>query len=409
VYRWFLARAEPVRDDDGRIIRWCGTNIDIEDRKQAENALKRSEAYLAEAQRLSKTGSFSWNVADGRMCWSGEAYRIFELEASFEPSVPAMLARVHPDDLGAVRAAFVGPSVDESLDLRCRLLMPDRSLRYLRIVGRVMSYSGRSPVYAGAFMDVTDARIADEKLYQAQTALTHVSRVLTLGELAASITHEINQPLTGIVSNGEACARWLDRENPDIEEVRSNVVQMVLDCRRAVEVQRRLRALIRKADPEHAALNVNEVVLETIPLIQREITDHRSTLELQLAPDLPLVRGDKIQIQQVIINLVVNGVQAMDAGSDSAHVLTIRTEPGLEGGVMVAVIDSGRGIDDGFISRVFDAFFTTKSSGLGIGLSICRSIVESHHGEIWASNNPDRGATFSFVIPLARTEEENRG
>jgi PAS domain S-box-containing protein len=401
-YRWFLARAEPVRDAAGKIIKWCGTNIDIEDRKQAENALRRNETYLSEAQRLSKTGSFSWNPSSGEMHWSDESFRIFELPPVVVPTVAGMVERTHPDDRAVLLSTFRPAGTPEAFDIRSRLSMPDGRIKHLRIVGRVVAAAESERTYAGAYMDSTEATLADGRLHQAHAALAHVTRVLTLGELAASIAHEVNQPLTGIVSNGEACMRWLDSRIPDLAEVRSCLRQMVADTRRAAEVIHRLRTLARKADPEYIPLDINEVVSETVPLIQREIANHRALLELTLSPELPRSRGDRIQLQQVVINLVINGIQAMTGTRDRPIQLTLHTAPSERGGSVVSVVDAGTGIPPEAINEVFEPFYSTKSDGLGMGLSICRSIIEAHGGEIWASNNPDRGATVSFRVPNAQ-------
>jgi PAS domain S-box-containing protein len=399
-FRWHLARAEPVRDSNGRIIIWCGTNLDITARKQAEDALRRNEAYLAEAQRLSRTGSFSLVPTTGTMHWSEESFRIFEVDPSKTPTLELLEEKVHQDDRPTLDAALRAARSGDAFEAHCRIVLSGQRIKYIRIVGRLMTSVNSELTFAGAFMDYTDARIADEKLHDAHAALAHVTRVVTVGELASSIAHEINQPLTGIVSNGEACVRWLDRDIPDLNEVRRCVQQMVSDSRRAAEVMRRVRSFVRKAAPEHAPLEVNALIHETIPLIQREIAEHRASLELALAADLPAVSADRIQLQQVVINLVVNGLQAMDGVAEGSIVLTIRTERLSDEMLGVSVVDAGTGISPEKMNTLFEPFVTTKATGLGMGLSICRSIIETHGGEIWAENGDGRGVRFTFSLPV---------
>jgi two-component system, LuxR family, sensor kinase FixL len=244
------------------------------------------------------------------------------------------------------------------------------------------------------------AKAADEERTRL-AALAHATRVATLGELAASIAHEIIQPLAAIAINGDACLQWLDRDMPDLAAARSSANQMISDANRAAEILRRLRALLRKADPEYRPLNINELVTETIPLLRREIASHGVALHLDLHSDVPPVAGDKVQLQQVVINLVVNGIQVMAGVIGREKSLTIRSKRHRGNGVLVSVIDNGTGIDPRHLDTLFDAFFTTKPAGMGMGLSICRSIIEAHDGEVGASNNPDFGATFHFTLPAA--------
>jgi signal transduction histidine kinase len=232
--------------------------------------------------------------------------------------------------------------------------------------------------------------------------------VATSEKLAASIVHEINQPLAAIVLNGDACLQWLDREKPDLAKARSAANAMMSDANRAWEIVRRLRALSRKADPEYRPLNINDLVTETIPLLRREIARLGAALRLDLHSDVPPVAGDKVQLQQVVINLVVNGIQAMAGTIGRENSLTIRSGRRRGNGVLVSVIDNGTGIDLRHLDTLFDAFFTTKPTGMGMGLSICRSIIEAHGGEVGASNNQGFGATFHFMLPEFSQERESK-
>jgi C4-dicarboxylate-specific signal transduction histidine kinase len=244
-----------------------------------------------------------------------------------------------------------------------------------------------------------DAGKAEDRLHHVLAALAHATRVATLEKLAASIAHEINQPLAAIVMNGGACMKWLDREVPDLEEVRSAARRIIADASRAAEIVRLLGALSRKATPEYRLLNINDLVTETIPLLRREVASHGAILHLDLHSDVPPVAGDKVQLQQVVINLVINGIQAMSGIAGRESLLTIRSQRHRGKGVLVSVVDSGTGIDPEDLKTLFDPFFTTKPAGMGMGLSICRSIIDALGGEIGASNNPDFGAAFHFILP----------
>jgi signal transduction histidine kinase len=262
-----------------------------------------------------------------------------------------------------------------------------------------------------ANLDLSAPSIGDateEKSDQALAKPASDMGVATSETLAASIVHEINQPLAAIVLNGDACLQWLDREMPDLAKARNAANEMISDANRAWEIVRRLRALSRKADPEYRSLNINDLVTETIPLLRREIASHGAALHMDLHSDVPPVAGDKVQLQLVVINLVVNGIQAMAGTIGRENSLTIRSRRRRGNGVLVSVIDSGTGIDPRHLDTLFNAFFTTKPAGMGMGLSICRSIIEAHGGEVGASNNQDFGATFHFTLPEF-SEERDRG
>ncbi|MER9565136.1 MHYT domain-containing protein [Mesorhizobium sp. M0571] len=246
---------------------------------------------------------------------------------------------------------------------------------------------------------LSEQKRAEEALRQTQANLVHVARVTTLGELTASIAHEVNQPLAAIVTNGEVCLQWLDREVPDLTEVREALDAMINNGRRASEIIQRLRALSRKTETQKAALNINDAISEVIPLVQHEVLKHQVSLRLELAPTLPAVLGDRVQLQQVIINLLVNGVDAMASVDSRPRELAIRSQRHGPGQVLIAIRDTGVGIDPQSVRGIFEAFYSTKPSGMGMGLSICRSIVESHGGTIWASPNEGPGATFQFALP----------
>ena len=399
-YRWFLNRAAPLRDEQGNIVKWYGSNTDIEDRKRAENALRRNEAYLAEAQRLSLTGSFGWRIDTGEISWSAEAYRIFERDPSIPPIIDFVIERTHPDDRGFLKRLLERVSRNrDNWEVEHRLLMPDGSIKHIHVVAHPLGEASGPLEYVGALMDVTAEKRAQEALQQAQAELAHVTRVTTLGELTASIAHEVNQPLAAIITNGEACLRWLGNKTPNLEEARGAVERMIRDGNRAGEVIQRLRALTRKTDPQNAPLDINDVIHDVVGLVQREVSSYRVRLRLDLDFGLDPVLGDRVQLQQVIINLIVNSVEAM-ANVAERRELMIRVREHDPAHVLVAVQNSGVGISPDQLDRVFNAFFTTKADGMGMGLSICRSIVEGHGGRLWASCNEGSGVTFQFTVPF---------
>jgi len=400
-FRWFLFQAEPLCDELGNIVKWYGSSTDIEDRKQTENALRQSEAYLAQAQRLSLTGTFGWRVATGENTWSRETFRIFGYDEASSPNVGMVIARTHPEDRAAVQKAIDRASIDQNdYDHAYRLMMPDGSVKYVHAVARANEDASGGIEFVGAVTDVTATKQAEEKLHEAQAELAHVTRVTMLGELTASIAHEVNQPLAAVIANAEACLRWLDRETPDLAAARRSAEWVISDGNRASEVIRRVRALANKTDIERTSLDLNGIVRDVVTLIQRELTSNRVSLRIELAPLLPVILGDAVQLQQVIINLIMNGIEAMQLVTDQAREIVIRSGQDGAHRILLSVTDRGVGILAENADRIFNAFFTTKPSGLGMGLSICRSIVEAHGGRLSASRNEGPGVTFQFTLPL---------
>ncbi|WP_420968087.1 PAS domain-containing sensor histidine kinase [Bradyrhizobium sp. B120] len=401
---WVRENAKAVRRQDDRLIVLIACE-DITERKQAENALQQSEMYLSEAQRLSHTGSFGWHVASGEVIWSEETFRIFGFDRAPSIKHATVLRRIHPDDRTRVQRTVDSASLDgKDFEHGYRLLMPDGAIKYVHARAHAVTTPSGDTEFIGAVTDVTARKRAEAELHEAQTNLAHVTRVTALGELAASIAHEVNQPLAAVVANAAACLRWLNRAAPDLNEARGAVRSIISDGNRAGEVIQRVRALVNKTTGQMAPLDINEAINEVIGLVQHELQSHLVSLQLDLAPALPPVVADRVQLQQVILNLVVNGIEAMQPVTDRPRELVIRTQQDDAGQILVMVTDCGVGVATEHAERLFDAFYTTKASGMGMGLSICRSIVEAHRGRLSVSRNIGPGTTFQFTLPLRQED-----
>jgi PAS domain S-box-containing protein len=401
---WVRENAKAVRRLDGRLIVLIACE-DITERKEAEKALQQSESYLAEAQRLSRTGSFGWRVATGEIVWSEETFRIFGYDKAPSVRIEMVVQRVHPDDRAGVQQTVDSATRDgKDFNHEYRLLLPDGSVKHVHATAHAVTNESGVIEFVGAVTDVTARKRAEEKLHEAQAELAHVARVTALGELAASIAHEVNQPLAAVVANAAACQRWLARTPPDLEEVRSTVQSIIKDGNRAGEVIQRVRGLVNKTVDQKVPLDINEVVNEVITLLHHELASHRISLRMELAPALSPVIGDRIQLQQVVLNLVINGMEAMQPVAEGQRELVIQTNENAARQLVVTVRDCGVGLAAENADRLFDAFFTTKSGGMGMGLSICRSIVEAHGGRLSASANAGPGATFQFILPVRQED-----
>jgi len=375
-------------------------------RADAEQALRRSESYLVEAQRLSRTGSFGVELASGRIHWSEETFRIFGYPPDMTPTPETILQRTHPDDRAMVERIIAAASSErKGFDIEHRLLMPDSSIRHIRVVGHPLE---NQLEFVGAVTDVTESRWADaerkraqEALRAAEAELAHLSRVMTMGEMAASIAHEVNQPLSAILLNGQSSLRWLTRDPPDLAEVRASVERMILDATRAGDVIARVRALTRKTATDKEPLDLHDTIEQVLVLVRGELQKHRVDLRKQLGDRLPPVMGDRVQLQQLLLNLFINAMEAMSGVTDRRRELTVATAEQGSGEVLVTVRDTGVGLDPEKQKQIFEAFYTTKPSGMGMGLSISRSIVRNHGGRLWAESNEGPGATFRFTVPKA--------
>jgi PAS domain S-box-containing protein len=398
-YRWFLFRANPLRDVEGNIVKWYGINTDIEDRKRAEVELRRAYDSFADAQRLSKTGSFITDLVGDDHNWSDEAYRIFEFEPGTKVTVQRVRDIIHPDDLPSFDSVIARGFSGVNVTFAFRIVTARGVVKHVRGVAHVIEQIEARPMFVGALQDVTENMVAEEALNRARSELAHVARVTTLSTLTASIAHEVNQPLSGIITNAGTCLRMLDANPPNVEGARETARRTIRDGNRASEVIMRLRALFSKREFTLESLDLNEATREVIALSLSELQGNRVVLQSELADDLPNVIGDRIQLQQVILNLLRNASDAMLGSHDRPRPLLIRTEREDGDRVRVSVRDAGVGVDAQSMNKLFDAFYTTKSEGMGIGLSVSRSIIERHHGRLWAEPNDGPGATFGFSIP----------
>ena len=388
-------------------IHYIGAVMDVTERKRVEQELRLSRASLAEAQRLSRTGSFSWRMATGEVeiMWSEQMYRIFELDQGTPVTFDLILSRCHPEDVPLLNEAVARAASGASqLEFEHRLQMPDRSVRYLRVVAHGTRDPDGPLEYIGAVQDVTDRRVSEEALSTLRSELTRAARVVGLGAVAASIAHEVNQPLSGIITNASTCLRMLASDPPNVDGARETARRTIRDGERASEVIMRLRALFAKKKRAVEPVNLNDASREVIALSLHELRRNRVVLRTEFAQDLPLVTGDRVQLQEVILNLLLNALDAMKSVDDRARVAVIRTERHNGDGVRLTVQDVGVGFESPDVKRLFDPFYTTKAGGMGIGLFVSRSIVESHGGRLWATPNDGPGATFSFSIPSARDD-----
>jgi signal transduction histidine kinase len=408
----------PVFSPSGDLVEYMGTVIDITERKRTEESLRKNEAYLAEAQRLSHTGSWAWSPdLIGDFCtspnqdiryWSDECYRILSFDPqSGLPRFAQFFQRIHPDDQPGFRE-LLQTAIREKADWEAdyRIMHPDGPVRDIHSIGHpVVSASGHLVEFVGTVIDVTEPKRAEQeraRLFQLEADLAHINRVSTLGEMAAMLAHEVKQPIATARNNARAALNFLDRRPPDVGEIREALGCIVGDADRAGDIIDRIRAHIKKAPPRKDRCDLNQAITEVVQLAQSAIAKQEMSLEMRLADELCAVQGDRVQLQQVILNLILNAVEAMSA-VDGPRDLLISTEQRDTNG-LVSVRDSGPGIDPEKRERVFEAFYTTKSSGVGIGLSICRSIIDAHGGRLWIEAGEPRGATFLFTVPSAASE-----
>jgi PAS domain S-box-containing protein len=398
--RWLHSRIQAVRDETGKLTRLYGATHDITERKRMDNALRESEQrYRAVVD--TQTELVCRFRPDTTLTFVNEAYcRYFGksreelLNTSFfslipEPARPA--AKAHIESL-IVTPRLV---VDEH-----EVIAAGGNVRWQRWTDQaIFDDTGRLTEFQSTGLDITERRQAEVALRQLQGDLAHVSRVISMGEMAASIAHEVNQPLGAIVGNADICLRWLAGEAPDLDQVREALSDIIKDGHRASEVIARIRALVKKEPPQKTYLNINDVAREADALASHEAQRKQVRLRSELDPDLPLILGDRVQLGQVILNLIMNGIEAMSGAEERARELIFRSGRSGVDDVLITVQDCGVGLDPQEAKRMFAPFHTTKPGGMGMGLAICRSIVEAHGGRLWAAPNAGPGATFQFTLP----------
>jgi PAS domain S-box-containing protein len=376
----------------------------VTERKQAQEALRRSQDYLAQAQGLSHTGSGAWNAVTREVVWSDETYRIYGVDReTATPPSELFWTLVHPEDRLFVEQAFERVVLERSnYELEFRVVRPDGTIRHVHSVGRpVLTEAGNLKEVIGTVMDVTERRRVEEALQKSRDELAHIARIATFGELTALVAHEVSQPLASIVADSSAALRWLSRDAPDLDEARRAVERIVREANRAGDVIKQLRALTGKVGVRLDSLQVNEPIQEMVSLVQYELTRKRIALRWALASPLPPVLGDRVQLAQVILNLMMNAIEAMAGVTDRPREMVLGTQLCESDKVLVSVCDSGAGFGPQVLERIFDSFVTTKPEGMGLGLSISRTIIEHHGGRLWATPNPQHGATLFFTLPVA--------
>jgi len=404
-FRWFLSRAQPIRDEAGKVVRWFGTNTDITDQLEAEKALRELNETLEERVRAETRERLQiWNVSqdlllvadlDGKYLSVNPAWTLVLGWSEQELLGKNSYWLVHPDDREKIRAEAKQLAAGEMTQrFEVRFRHQNGSHRWLLW----KAVQDQSCIYAMA-SDVTELKDAEEKLRQAQQELTQVARRVSLATMSAAIAHEIRQPLGAIVTNANAALRWLDRPQPHLDEVRDSLKHIVGDGHRASEVIQSIRAVFTKSEHPGTALDANELIRETIAMANGELDASGVVIDFELADKLPPVTAHKGQLQQVILNIVTNAIDSMRTINDRGRMLRVRSRPFDSNGVAVSVQDSGTGIDPQNVDRIFDAFFSTKTNGMGMGLAICRSIVEAHGGRLSVSAGVPHGSIFHIVLP----------
>jgi C4-dicarboxylate-specific signal transduction histidine kinase len=377
------------------------------DRKRAEDEQRRIEAYLAAGQSIVRTGSWAWNVDTNDVYWSQEVFSILGLDpTSFKPRAGASAASLPAGDQQEYWRKLQSAVRDRSEFAHEYLVsLPDGSTKYVQSVAKPFVNSFGFLEYIGVLVDITDRRRAEGALrnaHEMQMQLAHANRVATIGHLTASITHEVTQPLAATLANAQAALLWLDRRPPDLEEARQALGDIVRGTNRAVDVIGRIRDLFKKAPQRTDSVDMNEAIREVIELTRSEAMKNAVSVHTELTDGVSPIEGDRVQLQQVVLNLIVNAIQAMSAVADGARNLLITTSPAEPHGVVVAVKDSGPGLAPDSLERIFNPFYSTKPDGMGMGLAICRSIVEAHGGRLRVEANEPRGAVFRFTLPMAK-------
>jgi len=406
-YRWFHVRAVRSVDYDGT-ARWYSVRTDIHDRRIAEDALRRSEAFLREVQRLSRTGGWRYDLATDLVESSPEIQLAYAVQPGEDISRPTFwFDRIHPEDRPRVQAEFERCMRDKT-EYRAgyRIVLPDGSIRYQHATGQpVTNDAGDLVQFIGASMDMTEHWLATTELERASQAvrdlqmkMSRAAQIATVGELAASIAHEVNQPLAAVVANGHACLRWLAASPANVSRAVEAAERVVKDGKDAGEVIQRVRALFKRTALEKVLLNANEVIREVLRLLDSYPARKDVAIETTLDPDLGPLLADRIQLQQLVLNLVLNALEAVEPVSGRAKRLAVRSERAVDHTAVIQIADNGIGLENP--ESVFEPFFTTKAEGMGLGLAICRSIVAAHDGKLSAKRNTGFGTTFTVTLPI---------
>ncbi|UAL12413.1 PAS domain S-box protein [Caulobacter segnis] len=407
-YRWFLFAGRKLTDANG-VVRWFGCNVDIEDLQRAENALKSSEAALRESERrlqhaINAIPGLVWSAdADGTVTFLSQQYlNYIGLSEAEALGRDGWASAAHADDFAPLFDAWNG-ALASGRATECEARMRGADGEYRWFLFRASPFhddAGHLTQWFGVNIDIDDRKRAEENFRQSQSDLAHVARMTTMGELAVSIAHEVNQPLMAIVTNAGACLRWLDDAQSNVAMAREAAERIIRDGHRAGDIVTSLRALARKSAPRMERMGLEQVIQDVLDLLRGELQRRGVTCKTEFSRPAPTILGDSTQLQQVVLNLIMNGIEAMARVDGGQRRLTIRTEA-REGAARVCVLDTGPGLSPEHRDRMFEAFFSTKPEGIGMGLSICRSIIEAHGGRIWAANATPRGGVFSFTLPLA--------
>ena len=400
-YRWHLARARALRNHAGQVVGWCGTSTDVEARHRADQAVRDSER----AARLvvdTIPGHVLTNTPEGALEFANRQFLAYTGRSLEELRAWRSTDLVHPEDLERITREWEHHlQAGQPCEMEVRLRGADGNYRWFHHWGRPQrDGAGRIVRWYKLATDVDELRQVQESLRATQARLAQAARLAAVSELSASIAHEINQPLAAVVANHHASQRWLAAEVPNVERALMSVDLVIRDADAAMEVLQRMRSLFSRGEPTREPLDVNAVVRQALELTSGDLRRPGITWQTQLTAGLPLVQADRVQIQQVLANLVRNGVEAMDADGGAGGVLCVRTLPG-QGEVLVTVEDQGIGIAPDSVAQLFDSFYTTKQDGMGMGLTICRTIVEAHGGRMWVAANYRRGSIFGFALPTA--------
>jgi PAS domain S-box-containing protein len=402
--RWIEHVCQPVRNAEGTFLGFRASNRDITGRKLAEEELQRKDKMLEDTQRIARLGSWDWDIITNELKWSDEVFRIFGLSSqSFGASYETFLQSVHPEDRENVKAAVNLALTDPSAvyNIMHRIKRPDGSERIVRERAKVIfdDNTGKPRRMIGTVQDITDIREMETEAERLRAELSRMDRVNMMGVLTAGIAHEINQPLAAILSNAQAAIRFINSDPKELAEVEEALRDIISDDKRAGEMVHSIRNIVGKYDLKREEIDLNETVREVLPLVKSEALNSNILILEDLQPEIPPVYGDRIQIQQVTLNLVMNALEALKGHHVSTLEVIVSTRFGDNKEVLLSVGDSGPGIEPDQLNTIFESFETTKKTGLGIGLSICRSIAERLGGRLWAENRPEGGAIFFFSLP----------